>query len=1666
MSPFTWYRFYITLQWLINYALTTLPSSPHHLATNNQHRRSQPSRNAVTSAAVAIFQFSSRSISHQPATQPVRNQRRVACTSLGLQIIIGSSSCHGQNRFSLQAVQLLSLPSPLTLAINECLIVGQKRPVQIHYHANAINSASPVSPRGVAQSPQCDCIQEPNPNPNQLLPKCSIATSAVPKCADPSPATFRLVAKESVAQLFHLPQENLGRLQHNNVDHYQPHKLVLLPFHPCRPSSSLPPGTATMSSSSKPGLNPNAPSFKVGKSPGSVKSQSRLNFSAAAKQKAAVVSIEKKVVNTKIGRARALSNSSAVKKVKGSDGAISKPHLSLLNPPSPVNAAVRGSTSKSNKRVQITSPPREPTSGDSGSPVSPPRAKNLSKSWAAALKSSAPAPTKSPIEAKKPTAKTTLERSKIDLTSESSESEDSSVLEVYSDFRKAKAPTTSTSGGVFSDSSVDSAPSIKKTTNTTVDDKSDISSVEDSILKPVLPKNSYSTAKHEDDDETPDPALFSKEDNRSLSSVGSWEDMMDSEDEEIPKSEPKSGNISKLTSLGSDKKPTGLFNQSIAQLGEKQESVSAKDYAFLESSNLTQQFRDVFPDLQTLLFDTWLSSPSKLHHPSSNPYQVDISEDTGAFWLVNSLGTPVVAIPDELASKVDDLPPPETKPADLNRSSTIEKQPVKLPTTPARERRQIRRQLLSNKAHTLFPSARDLNDSLAQLWKGDISKVWTSFLEKFYPKSVVQQESNAGEQGLGWCAILTNYENGKPLIATSYKNHEDAEDRLFGFLMQKHVGIPVRHAINLDSYSVPMHFKSYYPVSNPAACPKYDDDSSDSDMDTSSDSTDSLDIRRKRWWLDVSSGGGCITDFSPRLKCIPEGKLMYYDLDWWEKNATSSSIKHYWPKPDLLKQKEDVYMMVIKQWGPNDESLVSSSSFSFVDAALRAIYYSKFVQDGLGGDMQLCNEPEIGPFFQVPLDFCYYPEDISRRDPEMALSALFDQPMLCNPEVEENARFRTMGLYVPPGSSAPEPQGRTITPKSDSPSVQVKLPKSNLKTSSYSQAPVTLTRTQSIFQRLLSEEATPFDGPARTSSDSTFLATANLAPEPGIHPVETVIDKMRIILTAGRDIDPSFSIYPVHLNMKEDFPPLVSVDRNFPSCHSEMVHYALVPNPWQLVQVREGQKTRDGKEKKQGFIYVTLRLHSQFDTALILNYLLPELDTRNIRLNVKGVQIPDTETRMVLFGVSPDSCPEGIKQMVKAVYKVELKAAARKGSITKTEAGSADLDDIYFRARMGIRTLKLTSPDHQSRFGVEGFNADLRTCIGIETPMKRTATHAHLLNSATTSQSIRAILGSRATVVHTPGNGAISQPNVVKWMQKVRAQMAIVYHSESLYLKGVMDILRDVRVAWRDNSRDKSPWQHKTVNINRLLRSLTLEDGTHVFSGLCPCLTGPNIGSTLATSLRRPEITKFVGKIAPSPVAWIYWYCYERLLFSSDCIDLILKGCDSEEVLLVTETDWNDDSMTVTTPFSNAGDDFIQSVDDNGLVLDISAMTDEARAALSPEAPTNPQESDYARRLRLKDDASFTTRNSDAVSRVSSATANTSGAASFRSNTTTDNNRDFRDQCLERARLRASQAAASMTGGNQSSQGGPASNGAASAAHQASSTADLPGDKTGGGAPA
>ena len=402
-------------------------------------------------------------------------------------------------------------------------------------------------------------------------------------------------------------------------------------------------------------------------------------------------------------------------------------------------------------------------------------------------------------------------------------------------------------------------------------------------------------------------------------------------------------------------------------------------------------------------------------------------------------------------------------------------------------------------------------------------------------------------------------------------------------------------------------------------------------------------------------------------------------------------------------------------------------------------------------------------------------------------------------------------------------------------------------------------------------------------SGETFLATMNIQPPTELHPVEELLYHLKMLLLSGLAIDRKFALHTVFPALNTELPPLTSVDRDFPSTAKEVIHYAHVARGWQLVKVHPGQKDNNGKQKKQPNIYVVVSIFSSFDRQVIMRYLLPELDVLGMRLSIKGVQIADTETTMVFLGVHPETCPEGFKALVRKVLLLEADAMVKRKELSAIDRGTLELDDMFFKSQ-GIKSTRLSNPSDQARYGTEAFVDSLNRGIVMETPVGRTSSYRALLDAAVTSGLTKKYLGSRATPREIP-QGNISQHNSRVWMKLKRAHMGLIFHSDVCYLDGVIDPFMDVRTAWQEGWREKSSFQHKTINLFKVIMGLKTECGQPVFYASCPVVLGSHAGSLMCTSYKREPVLTFRDKILRAPIPWLYWYCYCTLGIHPSCID-------------------------------------------------------------------------------------------------------------------------------------------------------------------------------------
>jgi hypothetical protein len=314
----------------------------------------------------------------------------------------------------------------------------------------------------------------------------------------------------------------------------------------------------------------------------------------------------------------------------------------------------------------------------------------------------------------------------------------------------------------------------------------------------------------------------------------------------------------------------------------------------------------------------------------------------------------------------------------------------------------------------------------------------------------------------------------------------------------------------------------------------------------------------------------------------------------------------------------------------------------------------------------------------------------------------------------------------------------------------------------------------------------------------------------------------------------------------------------------------------------------------------------------------------------------ETKITLVFWGLHPDSCPEGFKSIVIWVFNLEADAMAAHGELSKTDRGALNLTDLFFKSS-GIKSFHLANPADKAKYGTNQFLDTLGRCIVLETPSGMTEVHKTYIDAGVNSGNLKKYGGARLTPFLIP-QGNVPASVARKFMQMKKAHMALTYHSDTIYLLGIVDPFHEVRTGWQDDRKESSKFQHKTASLFKVMSKIETECGQPVFYAMCPTLTGPNAGSLFCTSYKKDAILDLRRKMEASPVVWLWWYCYSVLGLTGPCIDRLMRGCDAEEVLLVPETEWDDETWTVSSPFEDDADKFLRRIENDHIELDMLAM--------------------------------------------------------------------------------------------------------------------------------
>jgi hypothetical protein len=433
------------------------------------------------------------------------------------------------------------------------------------------------------------------------------------------------------------------------------------------------------------------------------------------------------------------------------------------------------------------------------------------------------------------------------------------------------------------------------------------------------------------------------------------------------------------------------------------------------------------------------------------------------------------------------------------------------------------------------------------------------------------------------------------------------------------------------------------------------------------------------------------------------------------------------------------------------------------------------------------------------------------------------------------------------------------------------------------------------------------------------------------------------------------------------------------------------------------------------------------------------MDMKGINFNIKGFQCPATVTRHLLMGIRPDFCTEGVLRNVARAIREEIRADAQSGKLSRVDAESADIKSMHVK-RQGLRDTKLVNPTNISKYNMNGYAFHLKQSLAVEVPEAKQPFFNHYLRAADNSGSLKAFCGERTVLVMAPVNpSGMREELSAKWMSKMRANATYIHNTATVTLKGIVDPYKQVRSQWQEGHRKTAPWQKKTVTIAKILLFMKDPANNQVFHAVNQVVIGQEAGSTRVACYRKRGIEEFASKVEHSPTAFVYHYGINYLKLTVKCMDKVVSGCNFEEVLQIENTTWNTTNMSVDSPFVDNEDAFVQEMNDSGFTIDISAITgpnndkpSNTESDANPPAFRHPttsptdlnestipqQQQEWANRLNLSGNASFTSKNSEAVSRADDATNNTDGANSF-TPCPIEKQRNLRNSIIEKARLNA-----------------------------------------------
>jgi hypothetical protein len=1456
------------------------------------------------------------------------------------------------------------------------------------------------------------CVQD------VMLPQCSINKEA-PKCAPTQFEQFpRVDGKQTTKKPKAQPHVDHTALQQHNL--FASASIDTMPQQISVKHASFDslrkPTNTTMSSNNNPPGN-YGPNFVP---PPTIQPKIISYAQAATKKHSPALNATKQALQKDLGKkisaATTISNSKTVKKTKLSPdkSTITGSTIHKTAFPSPIKKGTTLKTinknSATNKRVQLNSPPRETKeipANKSNTPTSPLPIKKLDYAKALNLNlhnSDSSTSSDDTIERmlnndnnNQSDGSTTSEESRIARYKKMAEEKKAST-------KKAKTPSFLSDDSESTEVPNDAGNDWENLSDDDANGTNNRSSKKQSYLDPTAKPFKHATNLTDD---TPGSLLVNPK---------------------LPKTSKSNIKTSSLKAKAAENSP----------------EFSPSDYHFDQNCPVTSILTDSHTRIATFLYNTYASSQGNkfMYHPNQSPIQIHFED--AEFSILNRDGSFMIKLPESISdsfptdqnTSLDNIDESPKATSNQNTSTRTDvnssKPPHKTPTPSALNSRDRRKQRRANQnvSTTIIPSFQGKTEEewmkeLLRLSPSQISQLQEYVLLDF-PATLPELSTSTGINRTNYQCTLPKYQKGKSLSCSSSISASDARDKLLGYLIALQAGLPSQAQLCKISNSIRISssFKAYASTEQT----KPDQDA----MEESNPDEPQLATQGELWWKQLCQGEDPTTTLNYRGRDV--------HLDFWEIPLTPEAYQSTkdtpmmkrlgWQAPD---SPTTIYRITVQGWG-KDYHLQADSYISYSDAYLKSVYYSELHDvGGTSPDDSPIGLPDSEMYFhQVPLFYTYYPKSITANDPNIPLDTLAPWYKPANSpsaDPDDHSNCESTGSVesmthkaTSSSKSAPKPQKSTLKPSSFS-----KPSKSE---------PVEKSEAQKLMDLLTSVTD---DGLELNIEGKAYYANIILEPPPSnVHPWEHLSASMQELIRTAQEIDESFSLLSISDSHSNKHPPLISPDNGFPASPIKLGPYART-NKNQMQLVKPGSKYADGTSKKQPNIYACVKFLSAYTPGSFINWVGPEMDMKGIGFNIKGFQCPATVTRHLLMGIRPDFCTEGVLRNVARAIREEIRADAQAGKLSRVDAESADIKSMHVK-RQGLRDTKLVNPTNISKYSMNGYAFHLKQSLAVEVPEAKQPFFSHYLRSADNSGSLKAFCGEKTVLVLAPVNPAGMREELsAKWMSKMRANAKYIHNTATVTLKGIVDPYKQVRSQWQEGHRENSPWQKKTVTVAKILLSMTDSANNQVFHAVNQVVIGQEAGSTRVACYRKRGIEEFAAKVEHSPTAFVYHYGINYLKLTVKCMDKVVSGCNFEEVLQIENTTWNADNMSVDSPFVDNEDAFVREMDESGFTIDISAITgpnndtpptmedntDIPASKQNTAPPTDPNEStippqqqEWANRLNLSGNASFTSKNSEAVSRADDATINTDGANSF-TPCPIEKQRNLRNSIIEKARLNA-----------------------------------------------